>query len=144
MKSSLEAVFSPYARKRLVSASSYKKLLFYKLPPLLFAGLILLLSSRPNAHAPSFDIRNIDKFYHGLEYFLFGLLIFRAFPDLHTSNRRVVFYLLLFAFGFTYAAIDETVQSFVPNRDSSVGDWLADVIGYTVAGLSMILYRSRK
>ncbi len=121
-----------------------KKLLYYKLPPILFAGLILLLSSLPNAHAPSFDIRNIDKFYHGLEYFVFGLLIFRAFPDLHVSHRRVVLYLLLFAFGFAYAAIDETVQWFVPNRDSSVGDWLADVIGYSIAGLSMILYRSRK
>ncbi len=121
-----------------------KKLLFYKLPPILFACLILLLSSLPNAHAPSFDIRNIDKFYHGLEYFVFGLLIFRAFPDLHGSHRRVVLYLLLFAFGLAYAAIDETVQWFVPNRDSSIGDWLADVIGYTLAGLSMILYRTRK
>lgn len=121
-----------------------KKLLYYKLPPILFAGLILLLSSLPNAQAPSFDIRNIDKFYHGLEYFVFGLLIFRAFPDLHASSRRVILYLLLFAFGLAYAGIDETVQSFVPNRDSSIGDWLADVIGYALAGVSTIIYRTRR
>lgn len=119
-----------------------KKLLIYKLPPILFAGVILLLSSLPNAQAPSFDIRNIDKFYHGLEYFLFGILIFRAFPHVHASPRRVVFYVLLFVFGFVYAGLDETVQSFVPNRDSSIGDWLADIIGYTVAGLSVLLYRT--
>ncbi len=120
-----------------------KKLFYYKLPPVLFAALIILLSSLPNAHPPSFNIRNIDKFYHGLEYFMFGLLLFRAFPDLHGSPRRVILYLLLFAFGFAYAALDETVQSFVPNRDSSIGDWLADTIGYTTAGLLTIWYRVR-
>lgn len=130
-------IYTPMTRIR-------RNLLFYKLPPILFAGMILLLSSLPNAHAPSFDIRNIDKFYHGLEYFVFGLLIFRAFPEIHGSKRRVVYYLFLFLFGLIYAGLDETVQSFVPNRDSSIGDWIADVVGYTVAGLTILLYRLRK
>lgn len=121
-----------------------RKLLYNKLPPILFAGLIILLSSLPNAHAPSFDIRNIDKFYHGLEYFLFGLLIFRAFPGVQRLPRKIMYYALLFAFGLAYAGIDETVQSFVPNRDSSLGDWIADVIGYSVAGFVMLIYRIRK
>jgi len=121
-----------------------RNLLFYKLPPILFAGMILLLSSLPNAHAPSFDIRNIDKFYHGLEYFVFGLLMFRAFPEIHLSNRKGVYYLLLFLFGLVYAGLDETVQYFVPNRDSSIGDWVADIVGYMVAGLSILIYRFQK
>lgn len=121
-----------------------KKLLFYKLPPILFAGLIIFLSSLPNAHPPSFDIRNIDKFYHGLEYFLFGLLIFRAFPGVHGSPKRALCYALILAFGLAYAGLDETVQSFVPNRDSSIGDWIADAIGFSLAGLTVFLYRRRK
>lgn len=121
-----------------------RNLLFYKLPPVLFAGLIILLSSQPGLHPPSFEIRNIDKFYHGLEYFLFGLLIFRAFPEVHTSRRKVLFYALLFSFGLAYAALDETVQSFVPNRDSSVGDWLADASGYFTAGIISLFYWRRR
>ncbi|MGB5138170.1 MAG: VanZ family protein [Candidatus Zixiibacteriota bacterium] len=121
-----------------------KKLFYYKLPPVLLAALIILLSSLPNAHPPSFNIRNIDKFYHGLEYFLFGLLLFRAFPDLHGSPRKAIYYALLFGFGFAYAGLDETVQSFVPNRDSSIGDWLADATGYTVAGVVTIWYRLKR
>lgn len=119
-----------------------KKLLFYKLPPILYAGLILALSSIPNAQPPSFDIANIDKFYHTLEYFIYGLLVFRAFPEAQFSGRKKIFYALLFAFGWAFAACDETVQSFVPNRDSSVWDWLADFTGYTLAGTLTILYRN--
>ncbi len=115
-----------------------------KILPLIYALLIIALSSMPNAHPPSFNIKNIDKFYHGLEYFILGILVFVAFPEIHRSPRRAVLYLLLFAFGLAFAGLDETVQSFVPNRDSSMGDWWADVIGYMFAGICVVALRLKR
>ena len=78
---------------------------------------------------------------------MYGLLIFRAFPNVHQSPKRRLYYALLFLFGLAYGAIDERVQYYVPNRDSSPYDWMADAIGYTVAGiafLAMRIWRARK
>jgi VanZ family protein len=33
-----------------------------------------------------------------------------------------------------YGALDERVQYYIPNRDSSPYDWMADAIGYITAG----------
>jgi VanZ family protein len=115
-----------------------------KILPLVYALLIIALSSMPNAHPPSFNIKNIDKFYHGLEYFILGILVFIAFPEIRYSRRRVLLYALLFVFGLAFAGLDETVQSFVPNRDSSMGDWWADVIGYTLAGICIVALRFKR
>jgi VanZ family protein len=119
-----------------------KSLFYYKLPPVLYAALIILVSTISSASPPSLGVQWGDKIYHSGEYFVFGLLIFRAFPNVQQSPRRVLYYALLFLFGLTYAAIDERVQYYVPNRDSSPYDWLADVIGYTVAGIAFLVVRS--
>jgi VanZ family protein len=121
-----------------------RKTFVLKILPLLYATLIIALSSMPNAHPPTFDIKNIDKFYHGLEYFIFGVLVFIGYPPVRNSRLNATFCILLFAFGLAYAGLDETVQSFVPNRDSSMGDWWADVIGYSLAGICMIALMLRK
>lgn len=121
-----------------------RKAFVLKILPLLFATLIIALSSMPNAHPPTFDIKNIDKFYHGLEYFIFGILMFVGYPPVRGSRVNALFCILLFAFGLAYAGLDETVQSFVPNRDSSMGDWWADVIGYSLAGICVIAWMVRK
>jgi VanZ family protein len=113
------------------------------LPPLLYAGLIIFVSTIPSAKPPGFDVPNIDKFYHSLEYCVLALLIFRAFPEVYASNKRVVFYVILFCFGLAYGAIDETVQYFVPNRDSSVFDWMADATGYILGGALSVFLRAK-
>lgn len=120
-----------------------KKFFYHKLPPVLYALAIIVVSSIPTAQPPGLDVPNIDKFYHWLEYFIFALLIFRAFPDVRLSKNRGIYNLLLFCFGLVYAALDETVQYFVPNRDSSFGDWTADAIGYVVGGLLFLLYQAK-
>ncbi|MCC6962173.1 MAG: VanZ family protein [candidate division Zixibacteria bacterium] len=121
-----------------------RQLLLRRILPILYALAIITLSSMPNAQPPSFEIPNIDKFYHCLEYFIFGCLVFRAFPGIEASRKRIWLYLLLFAFGLAYAGLDETVQSFVPNRDSSLGDWLADATGYCLAGICVVAFRARR
>ncbi len=121
-----------------------KKFIYYKLPPVLYAVLIIFVSTIPSVKPPTLGVDNADKFYHCLEYFVLSLLIFRAFPDVHSSARRTLLYGLLFGFGLAFGALDETVQFFVPSRDSSVYDWLADAVGYSLGGFLVILFRSMK
>jgi VanZ family protein len=118
-----------------------KSLIYYKLPPVLFAALIIFVSTLSNVSPPSLGVTWTDKIYHFGEYFVYGLLIFRAFPNMHTSPRRKLYYVLLFFFGLAYGAIDERVQYYIPNRDSSPFDWMADAIGYLSAGTAFLFVR---
>ena len=118
-----------------------KFLIYYKLPPVLYAALIIAVSTYSSAAPPSLGVQWSDKIYHAAEYFIFGLLIFRAFPTVHQSPTRVRYYTLLFLFGLVYAAFDERVQYYLPNRDSSPYDWMADAIGYLSAGILFLLVR---
>lgn len=121
-----------------------KNLFLYKLPPVLYAALIITISTIPNASPPSLGVEWSDKIYHTLEYFFFGVLIFRAFPSVWESPRRTLIVVLLFLFGLAYGAIDERVQYYIPNRDSSPYDWMADALGYSIAGIVSVTYRLRK
>lgn len=118
-----------------------KSLIFYKLPPVLYAVAIIMVSTLSSAAPPKLGIYWADKFYHFLEYFIFGLLIFRSFPSVHQSPKRGIYYTLLFVFGLVYGAIDERVQYYIPRRDSSPYDWIADALGYLLAGVVFLLVR---
>ena len=124
-----------------------KNLLFYKLPPILYAVMIIAVSSISRLSPPALGVTWSDKIYHTGEYFVFGILIFRAFLALHNSPRKKFLYFLLFFLGLAYAALDERVQYYIPGRDSSPYDWMADALGYSLAGTLYILftsYRKRK
>lgn len=118
-----------------------KSLIYYKLPPVLFAGLIIYVSTMSSVSPPSLGVTWADKIYHFGEYFVYGLLIFRAFPNLQASPKRKRYYVLLFLFGLAYGAIDERAQYYIPNRDSSPYDWMADALGYVSAGILFLLIR---
>ena len=120
-----------------------KSLIYYKLPPVLFAALIIFVSTMSSVSPPPLGVTWTDKIYHFGEYFVYGLLIFHAFPNLHTSPKRKFYYVLLFLFGLAYGAIDERVQYYIPNRDSSPFDWMADAIGYLSAGTVFLVLRYR-
>ncbi len=118
-----------------------KSLIYYKLPPILFAILIIIVSTSASVSPPSLGVTWADKIYHFGEYFVYGLLIFRAFPKVDSSPQRKFYYVLLFLFGLAYGALDERVQYYIPNRDSSPYDWMADAAGYLAAGVSFVLVR---
>ena len=71
-----------------------------------------------------------DKLLHGLVYALLGLFFFRALrlrrpavlPAAWIPWAAVVL-------AAAYGASDEFHQWFVPGRETSIGDWLADGIG---------------
>lgn len=104
-----------------------KPFIRYHLPALIYALLIFGLSSFSSISTPELGLSFQDKLYHIVEYALFGLLIYRSLGKWkRLSPHRYSFSFLLGAF---WAATDELHQYFVPGRDSSLWDLLADLLG---------------
>ncbi len=100
-------------------------------PVAVYAGLIFYLSSRshPDEELPSLLLLAGDKLLHGFEYAVLGALCYRAFRW-GTNDRwapRAVWCAVLAA--SLYGITDEVHQAFVPFRESSWLDWLADTAG---------------
>jgi len=92
-------------------------------------GIIFFLSSQSQLPSVVTNFNDNDKVLHTLEYMLFGILFVRALqrssPKL--SFNRLPLYTILFS--FIYGLSDEFHQSFVPGREVSLYDALADGIG---------------
>jgi len=117
----------------------------YWVPPLLYMAAIFHFSSESQP-LPALTEHVWDKLLHVTEYAGLGFLWCRA---LRSEGLGWAASIVLAALVTTfYGASDEWHQSFVPLRDSSVRDWLADLLGGTAgsvafAGLSMALRRLR-
>jgi len=77
----------------------------------------------------------IRKGAHVVEYFLFGILLFRAIRA-PQDGWQFRWACLAILFAALYAASDEFHQSFVPSRGPAVADVLLDTGGATVAQLA--------
>jgi len=99
-------------------------------PALLWAGLVFFSSSIPSERLPHVDVWNADKLVHFGIYFLLAYFIHRAvrgqtrFPLL---QARPALWTMLFT--VLYGLSDEIHQYFVPGRNCSVYDLLADAAG---------------
>lgn len=110
----------------------------YWLPAGFYAGVILFLSSlsHPEDELPSFLLQEVsDKILHAVEYGILSLLCYRAFRWAAgpAAARHAV--LLAMATASVYGLTDEVHQAFVPLRDASWQDWLADTVGAAVAAV---------
>jgi VanZ family protein len=106
------------------------------LPTVAYLALIYAVSSVPgqDLHSPT-----SDKVMHFLEYSLLGALLMFSFAGFVETRITTVHASTAWFFGALYAFSDEFHQSFVPNRDASFYDWLADVTGLAIA--LFIVYR---
>ena len=95
----------------------------YLAAALFYMAAIFALSSLPGSEvgipAPW------DKLAHFTEYALLGFLLGRG-----TGNVP-----LAFALAALYGVSDEVHQAFVPGREASVFDWLADAAGALIGAL---------
>ncbi len=71
---------------------------------------------------------NQDKVMHMGEYIPFGWLSMKVFMP-------ATFYgfMASVVFSLAYAASDEVHQSFVPGREASLMDWMADMVGILIS-----------
>lgn len=107
------------------------KFLFYWLPPLVVATIIISLGEIPHLQPP-IQFPQSDKLFHALEFGALGALLSRALKGSTRLNPWAVFFITTL-FGAAVGACDEYFQQFVPGRESSALDWAADVTG-TILG----------
>ncbi|TKB64757.1 MAG: VanZ family protein [Nitrospira sp.] len=112
---------------------------WYWAPVVLYAGMIFYLSaqSHPDEQLPSFLLKDVsDKVLHAVEYAVLGALCYRAFR--WGVSGQVASHALLFAIvtASLYGVTDEAHQFFVPFRESSWQDWVADTAGAAIGALS--------
>ena len=105
-------------------------------------GFIFYLSSVKGEDIPKIDVPNIDKFFHFVEYFVLGFLLFRAFS--HSSANPSYKYIFIAAIFIAtiYGWSDEFHQRFVSGRCCDFYDFLTDAIA-SVVGAALSLYRER-
>lgn len=107
------------------------RLLRYWLPVAAYAGLIYWMSDQVRPPGPTLWILELlgDKVVHAVEYSLLGLLCYRAFR--HAAGARAARAALALAVlaSAGYGVTDEIHQAFVPYRDASGWDVLADTVG---------------
>ena len=116
------------------------QVLWYWAPVVGYAGLIFSLSalSHPEEQLPSFVLKGIsDKVLHAVEYAMLAFLCYRAFrwaAGPVVARQAVVLAIVTASvFGIT----DEVHQLFVPLREASWQDWLADTVGARLAAVGV-------
>jgi len=98
------------------------------LPPVCYAGLIFLLSSR---NYPSVNLSHgLDKVVHLSLYSGFGYLVLRALRRTYQPRQAKLLCLMIV---FLYGITDEFHQSFVPGRSFEVLDMASDGLGGVLA-----------
>jgi VanZ family protein len=102
-------------------------------PALLWAGLIFHVSSLPGDRLPRlWTWEHGDIILHGLEYLILGALLYRAFALSRPALGYALLALVSWGLAAAYALSDEYHQSFVPGREVSLSDILADLLGAVV------------
>lgn len=118
-----------------------KIILSYHLPAMLYAGLIVVLSSVPHLRSPILGIFSSDKLIHFAEYAIFAFLFYRSFAYSFSKSSRFnsgsMAALLTFALLLIFAIGDELHQMFVPGRSADIFDVIADILGGTLVILAL-------
>ena len=97
-----------------------------------YVALIFTFSAQPGLSVPgTFEYK--DKVAHTLEYGGLGVLVYRAaastWPAAPAARRMLLAVLAISLLG----ALDEKFQAFIPGRDSTIYDWMADTLGATLS-----------
>lgn len=103
-----------------------------------YAGLIFYLSSQPHpeTHVP-FVTHISDKVLHAVEYAVLGALCYRAIRGSGNESWKQQAIPAAVLLASLYGVSDEVHQAFVPFRESSWLDWLADTVGATLGVTAM-------
>ena len=107
------------------------------------AALILVGTSMPASELPQ-SPDGTDKIVHFVAYGIFGALLIRAALAERPRNRPLHLALAIIAFVAVFAALDELHQLYVPNRTADILDWLADLLGASLASFLTIAARERR
>lgn len=123
--------------------SLLKKFIIYHFPAILFAILIISVSSIPNLSVRKLRFLAFDKVVHFLEYAFFALLVFRSISNISPKvslNQAVTFSAVGVIF---FSLADEFYQRYIPGRHFDYYDILTDVLGALLVLLLLWINRKR-
>jgi VanZ family protein len=110
------------------------------LPPLLWAGVILLGTSLPSDAVP-IQTSRIDKILHFTIYTVFAFLLTQQLSEGFRLWQAVV---LAIAFAMAFGAFDEWHQQLIPGRFPEFADWVADCLGSIIGASAAALLLHRR
>jgi VanZ family protein len=98
-------------------------------PLFLWLAIIFVGSSYPHLSGEKFGVpEGADKVAHGIEYLVLAFLFYRGLAIEHRRRPVPLWLLVIIACG-AIGMVDEFHQQFVPGRDASILDFLADMAG---------------
>ena len=119
---------SVFCHQALFMVPKVKSFTYYWLPLIGYCVFIYIQSSYPSPQRlPSFQFS--DKLLHFGAYAVMGVLFYRAYQTLPVKNNFQLVVLLSMISASLYGVSDEIHQSFVPYRDGSFWDVIADILG---------------
>lgn len=118
------------------------KIIYYYLPFWLWTIALFTGTSLPGSSITLPDFQFSDKFAHFFAYAGVGFLLRRLIPHLRAEFWKKSYTNISITIGVFMGIIDELHQIFIPGRDASLGDLLADIIG-VVLGI-FIYYLAKK
>ena len=101
------------------------------LPAIVWAVLILTVSSIPDLSTPSPGFTVSDKIMHFAEYFILGLLTAKAVSTFNKKPLKIFWLSSALASG--YGILDELHQLLIPGRTAEGLDMVADILGSILA-----------
>lgn len=116
-----------------MSADKRKQKIMLWLPACLWGLLILTVSSIPGPRLPSDPFFGFDKCAHGLEYFIFTIIILVTLRKQQMRKCSVKELYWIVGFIACFALFDEVHQMAIPGRFFSWYDFAADVSGALIA-----------
>jgi VanZ family protein len=106
----------------------------------LWMALLFALSSIPSEVVQPSGAIPLDKVAHFCFYGVLGALLAGAIGRRRVGWGAVI--ALAVAIGALYGVSDEFHQRFVPGRDASVDDWIADVLGTLTGAIVAVTLRA--
>lgn len=111
------------------------------LPPLLWAGVIVLATSTPSSYLPDQVSTMNDKAAHFTMYGILAWLLARHASEVAGKWAAVVLAVVV-ASGF--GAVDEWHQQYIPGRSTELADWQADSLGAAVGAIAYATFSRRR
>ncbi len=101
------------------------------LPAIVWASLILAVSSAPDFSTPGLGFAMTDKIAHFVEYFILGFLTAKAVSTFDLKPLKIFWISSALASG--YGILDEIHQFLIPGRTTEGLDMVADILGSILA-----------
>ena len=110
-------------------------------PMILVMGTIFFLSHQPGTDLPLPYFPGLDKLVHATAYACLAAATLYALPDRLLSTTKPLYpAIIVVFFCMVYGMSDEYHQSFIPGREPSFGDLLADTVGAALLAGAWLKY----